>query len=109
MSGRAWRTINLLLSSWLAVSAFLWTHSTAQFHNAWTVAALAGAFALVGAVVMPVRALSAALAAWLFFSTWVLPVTSEATFRNSVIVAIVMFLVSIAGVAGDALERPAGR
>jgi hypothetical protein len=108
MSSQAWRSINLVLSAWLALSAFLWVHSVAHFHNAWTVAALAGAVALVGAVVRPVRALNTVLAAWLFFSGWALPAVNDATFRNNVIVAIVMFLVSIVGIAEQTFERPAG-
>jgi hypothetical protein len=108
MTGQAWRTINLVLSAWLALSAFLWIHSAAQFHNAWTVGALGAAVALVGAVVRPVRALNAALAAWLLFSAWALPVLNDATFRNNVIVAIVMFLVSIVGVAGETFGTRTG-
>jgi hypothetical protein len=108
VSSEAWRNINLTLSAWLALSAFLWVHSAAQFHNAWTVAALGAAVALVGAVVRAARALNTVLAAWLFFSAWALPVMNDATFRNSVIVAIVMFLISIAGIAGQTLGRPAG-
>jgi hypothetical protein len=108
MSCQAWRNTNLVLSGWLALSAFLWLHSAAQFHNAWTVAALGASVALVGAVVKPVRALNAALAGWLFFSAWAFPVLNDATFRNSVIVAIVMFLVSVVGLVGPTTERPAG-
>lgn len=109
MTSRAWRTINLALSAWLALSAFLWVHSAAQFHNAWSVGVLGAAIAIVGAAVRPIRALNTGVAAWLFFSAWALPVLNDATFRNSVVVAITMFLTAIVGVFGQTIGHPAGR
>ena len=87
--------IPIALGAWLFVSAFLWPHGTASAANTWIVGlliAIAGLFALR----MPwMRWIDTALAIWLFLSTLALPGATRATLWNNLIVALLVFLVSL--------------
>ncbi len=90
------RVVNMILGVWLFISAFLWPHSNAQMTNTWIVGVLAVAFSLIATRVAEVRFLNTVLAIWLFVSVWALPSMAAGTRWNNAIVAIVMFLVSLA-------------
>ena len=100
------RIVNIILGIWLVVSAFLWPHSYAQMNNAWIVGVLCVAFSLVAMRVPEARYLNTLLAVWLFISVWALPVRTATTQWNNAIVAIAVFLVSLAPAY---LERPGSR
>jgi hypothetical protein len=94
------RSINLVLGLWLAASALLWTHSTAQLGNAWMVGTLAAAVESLATEVPQLRWVNGVVALWLFVSAFALPHASIATVWNSVIVSVFMFSVSAAETMG---------
>lgn len=90
------RYTTALVAAWLLVSAFAWPHSVALRQVTWITGALMFATA-VAAMSLPVfRWVHTALAAWLFLATvWLLPHVSAATVWNNVIVAGVVFTLSL--------------
>lgn len=91
------RVINLLLGSWLFVSAFLWRHSGAQLTNTWVVGLLCVLVSLFALRVQSARYLNTVLAIWLFISAFALPVVSNWTVWNNTLVALAIFLLSLIG------------
>ncbi len=112
-SARYW---NVVVGIWLFISAFIWPHSPAQQTNTWICGLLCVAFALWAAAAPPMRYLNTALAVWLFISVWALPTLNAGTVWNNIIVAIVMFVISLipsgratrADVLGDVAARRRG-
>ncbi len=90
------RIIAVVLGVWLFVSAFLWPHSYAQMTNTWIVGVLCVAFALIAMRVPEVRYLNTIRAVWLFISVWALPTINTGTMWNNALVAIAIFIVSLA-------------
>jgi hypothetical protein len=90
------RLTNVVLGAWLFVSAFLWAHSPEQQTNTWVVGALCVAFALAAVALPWARHLNTLLAIWLFVSTWAMPADRLGTLWNNALVAIAIFLVSLA-------------
>lgn len=87
--------IAIALGAWLFASAFLWPHGAAPAANTWIVGLLI-AIASVLALRMPwMRWVDTALAIWLFLSTLAIPGPSRATLWNNLIVALLVFLVSL--------------
>jgi hypothetical protein len=76
------RIMNIMLGIWLFLSAFLWTHSGAQFNNAWLVGALIAGFASIALAVPQFSYLNVVLALWLFVSAIILPASSTVTTLN---------------------------
>ncbi len=89
------RVINILLGIWLFISAFIWPHTASQFNNAWIVGILGIIFAAIAFGAPQARYLNTALAVWLFISAFALPTMTAGTIWNSVIVAAVMFVMSL--------------
>lgn len=96
--------VNLVLGGWLFMSAFLWPHNDVQSLNAIISGGLAAIFALLSTRARVVHYLSAAVGAWLFWSTWFLPSRNLATAYNEMVVGIAMFFFAI---IPDFMERPA--
>jgi hypothetical protein len=84
------------LGIWLFISAFIWSHTYAQMTNTWIVGVLCVAFAVIATRVPEVRYLNTILAIWLFVSAWALPTMESGTRWNNVLVAIAIFLLSLA-------------
>jgi hypothetical protein len=104
------RIVNIVLGIWLFVSAFLWPHTYAQMTNTWIVGVLCVVFALIAMRVPEVRYLNTLLAVWLFISVWALPTMSVGTQWNNALVAIFVFVVSLApGFLGGTPARPISR
>ena len=89
------RTLGLILSLWLFVSAFAWPRPSASFANACLVGLAAGVAALAGMARPAGRLVAAALSAWLLASAFVLPRRSGAAFWNDAAVALLMLAVSL--------------
>jgi hypothetical protein len=88
--------LNALLGGWLFISAFLWPHTLAQFHNAWIAGTLVACFALAAiAGVRTARYVNVALGFWLFVVTLALPRMSGATTLNNVLVAVAIIVTSL--------------
>ncbi len=95
------RGINILLGIWLFISAFIWPHTAAERANTWIMGILCVLFALIATGVSTARWLNTALAVWLFISVWALPHDNAGTAWNNVIVAIVVFFVSLIPGSGE--------
>ena|SRR5690242_1214589 len=102
---RVIRSINLVLSLWLMVSSFLWTHSEAQFTNAWMLGVVATVMAAFSIEVPQLRWVNGVLSLWLFVSAFALPHVTLATVWNSVIIAVLMFSVSVAETMGPVSDQ----
>lgn len=89
------RWVNVALGAWLFVSAFLWPHSIAQFHNSWLVGITVAVVAAIATRVDAARYINATLAAWLFISAFALPVSSMGTFWNNLLVSIVILFLAL--------------
>jgi hypothetical protein len=86
------RVINLVLGIWLFLSAFIWTHTPAQFNNAWIVGLASALAAAIAMRADELRCVNLLLAIWLLISAWGLRTITPATFWNDVIVGIAMLL-----------------
>jgi hypothetical protein len=103
------RYANIVLGTWLFLSAFLWPHSYAQVTNTWVVGLLVVALAVVSLRVPQARYMNAILAVWLFLSAFALPTLRMATVWNNALVAIAVFFVSmLPGYATGGPRTPAG-
>lgn len=97
------------VATWLLLSAFLWPHGEAQRVNTWVVGMLMLVVSFSAAVVPRMRFANTVLAVWLFFSTIVLG-GYTATVANNLIVAAVVFVLSlIPSVKRPAATPPGGR
>jgi heme A synthase len=86
-----------ILGGWLVVSGFLWPHTTAQRVSTSLVGILAIVFAGVSAYSKPnARYVNAALAVWLFFSTFALPAISKLGAWNDLFVSVLMLACALA-------------
>ncbi|MGE5186646.1 MAG: SPW repeat protein [Acidobacteriota bacterium] len=107
----AWpRWINILAGAWLFISAFVWPHTLSAQANTWIVGALMFIVAIAALFQPPVRWANTALAVWLFVSTWFFPHADTATLWNNLIVAIVVFILSLtpSGAMTTSGRRPIG-
>jgi hypothetical protein len=88
--------LNVVLGGWLFISAFIWTHTTAQMTNT---SVVGGLCAVLSALAMGghsrARYLTMPLAIWLFLSSWAIPTVDQRTEWNNVLVAIAIFVVSL--------------
>ena len=96
------RILNVVLGVWLFFSAFLWRHTTAQMTNTWILGVLFAMFGILSIGVPVVRYFSMALSVWLFISAFALNHISIATVANNAIVALVLFVLSLAPGRGEA-------
>jgi len=101
--------INIALGLWLFVSAFLWPHTQEQGVNTWIVGALAVVFAAASLRYPAARYVNAVLAVWLFISAWALPTFPVGTIWNNALVAIAMFVFSLAPANAGRGPRPTVR
>jgi len=90
------RIANIVLGVWLFISAFLWRHTYSQMTNTWILGLLCVAFAAIAIKVPQVRYLNAVLAVWLFISAWALPTFNVGTIWNNALVAVAVFIISLA-------------
>ncbi len=86
--------VNFLLGIWLIISSFAWTHTHAQFANAWVVGVLVALTGIISIWAPTLRVVNTILAIWLFLSSWALRGSSTGTIWNNVLVAIAVFLIS---------------
>lgn len=89
------RILNAVVGGWLFISAFAWPHSTASQANSWLVGAAVVITSLVALVYPALRRFNTALAIWLATSTLAFPHAGPATTWNNLVIALVVFLVSL--------------
>ncbi len=99
------RWLNLILGIWLFISAFVWDHSGAERTNSWILGVLCVVFALIAMSTPTARWLNTALSIWLFISVWALPHHVLGTMWNNALVAIAIFLLSLAPGEGERGQR----
>ena len=87
--------VNAVLGLWLFLSAVLWPHSRAQLVNALLTGAVIGVASLASARTPRARYVATAAATWLLVSSWVFPMGSMSTFWNNLLVAFVVFFLSL--------------
>jgi hypothetical protein len=91
---------------WLFISAFAWRHTMPLRQDTWIVALLTFIVALVAVAAPAFRWVNTVLAVWLFVSTLAFRHTMPATLWNNIIVAIVVFALSL---VPSASQRTAAR
>jgi hypothetical protein len=94
MTKRA-RVVNILLGSWLLVSAFLWPHVPPQFRNSWSVGALCIVVATLARSVPTLRYGNTILGLWLTVTTLLGPAASALTTWNNVLVGVAIAVFSL--------------
>jgi hypothetical protein len=82
------RWYNAVLGGWLLVSAFLWHHGPAQFHNTWVLGIVIVVLSLLATAVPWTRYLNVLAALWLFVSTLVLPRANPGTTWHNCLIAL---------------------
>ena len=91
------RLFNMLLGTWLVVSAFMWPHVTWQKANAIACGALVIGLSALSFYSTTARRLSTLVAIWLFVSAVFTLGLREVTLWHNAVVAIVIFTVSLSG------------
>lgn len=104
MENRDARYLNILLGIWLFISAFTWSHSSAQLTNTWIMGAITVIAAWVATRVPPVRFVNTAVGIWLIISSFALPRLSVATTWNNLLVGVAITVVSLVGTTSSAMS-----
>ena len=91
------RIFNVLLGTWLFISAFVWPHSPAEAAFTMTCGVLSVVFALATIYHNGFRYLNAGLAVLLFVSTLVLTGWRGPTMWHNAVIAIGLFVVALFG------------
>jgi hypothetical protein len=89
------RWLSIALGAWLVVSAFVWPHTTPQFHNAWATGLVIVGISSTAMVIPRVRYVNTAVALWLFVSPFALPTMAAATMWNHLLVAVGVFVLGL--------------
>lgn len=89
------RYLNALIAAWLFISAFVWPHTVPLRQDTWIVALLMFVTALIAIATPGFRWVNTVLAIWLFISTLAIHHRNPGTLWNNIIVAAVVFLLSL--------------
>ncbi len=89
------RYLNALIAAWLFISAFAWGHTVPLRQDTWIVGILMFVTALIAMATPGFRWVNTVLAIWLFISTLAFPHRTPGTLWNNLIVAVVVFLLSL--------------
>lgn len=100
------RWLNVAFGLWVFISAFAWTHTQAQFTNAWIMGLLCTGMAALAMRVPTFRFANVVLAVWLFVSPWALPAEAMATLWSNLLSAIAIFVVALVPDAPRAAGGP---
>jgi hypothetical protein len=104
--GKTARIINALLGVWLFISAFVLPRTESARTNTWLLGVLIAGFAIASLFVPMLRWVVTACSVWLFFSTLVIHHASAAARSNNLIVAVIVFCLSL---VPNVMEATAGR
>jgi hypothetical protein len=87
------RSVNAVLGLWLFFSAFLWEHTSRQFHNAWVVGVVVVTAALAGlGGARWGRVVNGVLGGWLIVTALMWNPGADPTFWNHAIVGAALAL-----------------
>lgn len=101
------RWANVLVGTWLFVSAFIWPHTTLQLVNALLVGAGCAIAAGIATRTPHVRYVNVALGLWLYASGWFMPVVRAATLNNHAVVSAIMILIALVPSRAERFDRVA--
>jgi hypothetical protein len=93
--GNSARSANFVLGIWLFISGFIWPHTPASQTNTCIVGLLIVAVAAIASTMPQARWCNTILAVWLFISTFAIRHVSTSTVWNNLIVAVLVFLLSL--------------
>jgi hypothetical protein len=84
--------IDVVLGSWLFISAFLWQHGAGSFNNTWMSGALLGVAGLFAPKSPLARSICGVVALWLVVSTLLMAGQSPLTYWNNLSVGVVVLV-----------------
>jgi O-antigen ligase len=91
-----WKRVGVIvLGGWLTCSSFAWPHTVAQARNTLVVGILLVVLGVLSTIYSWVRFGTVVLAAWLFVSVIALGRMTTATYWNNVMVAFLVFVLSM--------------
>jgi hypothetical protein len=99
------RIFNVLIGTWLFLSAFMWPHHSAQGFAALVCGALTVLFALLTIYLPSVRYLTAATAVVLFVASLGSAMRLDRTFWHNAVIAIAIFVAALLDPATVGLRR----
>jgi hypothetical protein len=99
------RIFNVLIGTWLFLSAFTWPHQSAQGFSALVCGALTVLFALATIYLPNVRYLTAATAVLLFITSIASAMRLDRTFWHNAVIAIAIFVAALLDPAAPGLRR----
>ena len=99
------RWANLILGSWLFISAFVWPHARDVQTNTWMVGMLIATFAVLASAVPALRLLNSLAAVWLLVTTPAMT-HNMATIVNNALVGIAVLILSLVGGKSPRRIRP---
>jgi hypothetical protein len=102
------RILNVLIGTWLFISAFAWTHSPLEAAFTMACGGLSVVFALATIYHGAFRYLNAGLAVLLFISTIVLSNWRGPTMWHNAVIAIAMFVVALFDGTPESVYREHG-
>lgn len=97
MRDRDARYVNIGLGVYLVLSAFLWTHSSAQFTNTWVIGLIVASSAALALATPAFRYVNTVAGGWLMLSAFLLPRLSMGTLWHNFIAGLVILALSLVG------------
>ena len=102
------RILNVLIGTWLFISAFAWTHSPLEAAFTMACGGLSVVFALATIYHGAFRYMNAGLAVLLFIATIVLSTWRGPTMWHNAVIAIAMFVVALTDGSPESVYRDHG-
>jgi hypothetical protein len=102
------RIFNVLIGTWLFVSAFMWSHAPLEAAFTMACGGLSAVFALATIYYRGFRYLNAGLAVLLFASTLVLSAWQGPTMWHNAVVAIALFVLALVDGTTESIHREHG-
>jgi hypothetical protein len=95
MGSKGPRYWNIVLGTWLFISAFAWPHGQAQLTNTWVMGVIVVVAAVISLRVPAARYVQTIVGAWLIISAFALPRASYGTTWNNFIVGLLIAVLSL--------------
>jgi hypothetical protein len=98
--------VSVVLGAWLFISAFVWPHTPALRADTWIVGALIFLVGITAMYTSPARYVNTLLGVYLFISTLAFHHVEAGTVWNNLIVAVIVFVVSLIPSGVPPMHRP---
>jgi SPW repeat len=89
------RMVNILLATWLFVTAFAFNATTAQFWSILLVSVLVLTFEVLSMWRNDLRYVGTALGLWLIVSVWLLPTRNDFIYWNNIVCGLLIAVMSM--------------